>query len=449
MIRDNLPLLLVALVIALLCVYLPDEGAPEQRMAPEALPPDVVAQLNELSRGPEPAEPPKEMEPGMSWVVSGAGDSAYNGTYVESGTYNGQPAYTNGSKWLWWDTLLPGWVLSAATGDISPDYYNGASLPGSWSVSLGTAPAPTVAEAVDPPPAPGETTSLQRGFVPQAGHWGFWNTTVDQEVKPGRFLDSSPVSDKIIYGTRHNNMVFPIYDVGEDTWVSGMAPGRPGLETYATNRIAFLDGADESHVCLIAWTNEWDGLSWTQFTFAADHLFVYDSDTWAAPQAFDEVSNFALDGAGSAWFVGVWNDAGDRAYDLYSIDLSDCTVALEKAWRVTADALALSGAQLAGHEPLVFSGNSGEFYLLRTDGVSTYVHSLSTTAFELTGNPIPVTGVQRAARDETTGYLHVGTENADIGRWDPSTGQGWACMRAFGSERLYYSEGVPFGAACV
>lgn len=82
-------------------------------------------------------------------TVQDAGDATYNGTYAESGAYNGQPAYTNGSRWLFWDGALR-WVLAESKGaspaysaDFTPD------LPGNpWGVEGGTAPAPTVALAV-------------------------------------------------------------------------------------------------------------------------------------------------------------------------------------------------------------------------------------------------------------------------------------------------------------
>jgi len=454
--------LIIGLLVACAWLYGPEymlQVSDDDGLTLGALPADVAAELDAQTGPPKAVDRagqsrtgPKELRPGMKWLVTGAGDATYNGIYEQDGIYNGQPTYTNGVRWLYNNPLMSDtWALSGNIGDILAAYIDGPTLPGTWFGEMGcTPPIPTVAEYLEPPPDPGETTSLQRGFVPQTT--GSWGTTLDPEVKPGRYLKASPAKDHVLYMTRYSMPLFPIYDVDDDTWATGTFPARPGLETYAANRIALLDSADEATLWLIFWTDEWDGLALTQYDYEYNLKrlgFPVHDYTWNAPQAFDEVSNFVLDGAGFAWFVGVWNNAGDKAYDLYSIDLSNGTVALQKAWRVTADVLALSGAELAGHEPLVYSGTSGEFYLLRTDGVSTYVHSLSTTTFELTGNPIPVSGVQRSARDATTGYLHVGTENADIGRWDTATGQGWACMRSFVSGRLYYAEGTPFGAACV
>ena len=53
--------------------------------------------------------------------VSGATDPVgVNGDYVEDGTQNGEPAYTNGDYWLWYDG--GGWVISLNKGDSYDDY---------------------------------------------------------------------------------------------------------------------------------------------------------------------------------------------------------------------------------------------------------------------------------------------------------------------------------------
>lgn len=87
-------------------------------------------------------------------TVSGAGDSAYNGSYTDTlSTYNGAPIYSNGDKILWWDNDR--WILAAESwmsgGEGStPNYFvNGgttSSIPGSgWGAANGiTAPAPTL-----------------------------------------------------------------------------------------------------------------------------------------------------------------------------------------------------------------------------------------------------------------------------------------------------------------
>ena len=100
------------------------------------------------------------------WVVSGAGNSDYDGDYTQSGTFNGKPAYVNANgKWLYWgllDMMMfqgPGWCLWS--GKFDPidremeDLYwgvNDAALPANnWHVGMGgmeaPAPAPTLAAA--------------------------------------------------------------------------------------------------------------------------------------------------------------------------------------------------------------------------------------------------------------------------------------------------------------
>jgi hypothetical protein len=92
------------------------------------------------------------------WTVSEAGDIAYNGSYTENGTLNGEPAYTNGSKWLYWAYEFAlgtnRWCLGPTKEDPPSGrcywdaaYYSpsGTDLPSTWSV--------TGAEwAIGPPP---------------------------------------------------------------------------------------------------------------------------------------------------------------------------------------------------------------------------------------------------------------------------------------------------------
>ncbi|MCX6809834.1 MAG: PKD domain-containing protein [Candidatus Berkelbacteria bacterium] len=102
-----------------------------------------------------------------SWVVSGAGNNDYNGTYTESGTYgsNNKAAYTNGAKWLFNDredmTGQDLWcldsskynVMETGKGDCAYASYS-TDLPGSWFNANSSEPAPTVSA-----PASGITIS--------------------------------------------------------------------------------------------------------------------------------------------------------------------------------------------------------------------------------------------------------------------------------------------------
>ena len=89
------------------------------------------------------------------WTVTNATDTSYNGTYTQSGTYGGQPSYTNGSKWLFYDYAdMPGqyyWYFGPTTSNIydpymdSYYYSNSATLPGTFYTGQnGTGTAPTV-----------------------------------------------------------------------------------------------------------------------------------------------------------------------------------------------------------------------------------------------------------------------------------------------------------------
>ena len=88
------------------------------------------------------------------YIVSGAGTTAVNGTYVENGTsLEGFPKYEKGSYTIIWndedeywgildnaDTVL--YAASASYPPVSPDIiFTG------YSVSSGAAPAPTVTAA--------------------------------------------------------------------------------------------------------------------------------------------------------------------------------------------------------------------------------------------------------------------------------------------------------------
>jgi len=94
-----------------------------------------------------------------SYVVSGAGNSAYNGTYTANGTCSGVTMFSNGSYWL---SYYPVWQLGPS-GGCTPNYayYNNGgsstSVPSTgWIVNGGgTAPAPTVNAPVTGPTTTG------------------------------------------------------------------------------------------------------------------------------------------------------------------------------------------------------------------------------------------------------------------------------------------------------
>ncbi len=82
-----------------------------------------------------------------SWIVSGAGTTVLNGTYVENGTLNGKPRYTLGAYALQWSgTRWQIWFTG-----LEAYYGTGADLPANpWTKSTsGTDPPPTV--SAEPP----------------------------------------------------------------------------------------------------------------------------------------------------------------------------------------------------------------------------------------------------------------------------------------------------------
>lgn len=156
---------------------------------------------------PKPKQAQKETA--MAWTVSGAGDNSFNGTYVESGTYNGQPAYVLNpggpdERWLYF-ALSSDWRLDANLGaETTADYVGGATLPGTWFVNEGTPPAPTLAAWVPTPPD-WPFTFYWDGAAPYYGP--------GDRMRPVR---------AIIGGTAY--VVFPFYNSG--------APGSWGFTFY-------------------------------------------------------------------------------------------------------------------------------------------------------------------------------------------------------------------------
>lgn len=87
------------------------------------------------------------------FAVSGAGTSAANGTYCESGTLNGRPRYVKGSYTIEYtsDWMLndegngPNWLIRFGSTDLYYASVTTATPPLSgWGVYLGGSPAPTL-----------------------------------------------------------------------------------------------------------------------------------------------------------------------------------------------------------------------------------------------------------------------------------------------------------------
>ena len=123
------------------------------------------------------------------WLVSGAGDDSYNGTYIEDGTYNLYPAYKKAGgteetytttltvsdlcgsdidthditvggeseeRWLYKAYVITDmeyiWVFNTERIDVQVlgldvAYYSSSTVGGKWYLANGDSPAPTVEEA--------------------------------------------------------------------------------------------------------------------------------------------------------------------------------------------------------------------------------------------------------------------------------------------------------------
>ncbi len=81
-----------------------------------------------------------------TYTFSGAGTSAYNGGYrTGSGLYNGKPAFgTGGGHYLYWDTGTARWYLSTVLGSTSGAYTNSSNsqTPPLTGWALGTGAGP-------------------------------------------------------------------------------------------------------------------------------------------------------------------------------------------------------------------------------------------------------------------------------------------------------------------
>jgi len=96
-----------------------------------------------------------------SYIVSGAGNSTYNGTYTPNGTSGGVTVFRyypgSNARFLFWNSTYSTWTLTTIPGNTPPyDYSNPGSnistIPSSgWIVSNGVAPAPTVTAGATAP----------------------------------------------------------------------------------------------------------------------------------------------------------------------------------------------------------------------------------------------------------------------------------------------------------
>ena len=80
--------------------------------------------------------PPVVTRVAKGWQVSGCEDASYRGLYTRKDKHNGQPAYTNGQRWLWDRTGQGAWALSrrpkCSMADTAHMIVSPGPLPGQW-----------------------------------------------------------------------------------------------------------------------------------------------------------------------------------------------------------------------------------------------------------------------------------------------------------------------------
>ncbi len=106
-----------------------------------------------------------------SMIVSGAGTSTANETYVENGTQNGKPYYEYFDQAIQWNGIA--WQITGSSGTItwyeSTEDVATPNLVSSWDIVDGSAPAPTVSEEGGGPVAPTVTTSAVTAITTTGG----------------------------------------------------------------------------------------------------------------------------------------------------------------------------------------------------------------------------------------------------------------------------------------
>lgn len=277
-----------------------------------------------LGSAPAPRLTRAEGQDGMAtaWQSTGAGDSNYNGIWLENGTEGGRPAYQNESsgKWLY---LYSGsfWVMGPTKGGATQIYYNdGVTLPGTWSIPPEPpwAPAPTLSEIglYDPPAY--ETWPYEYHWW-----WGGYFIPPKTSIAPCRATLGGdpyvciPYQDGSYYG-------FTLFDLTAETW--DRAPKSSALfasiDTYHTG--ACFDAGDGSN--LWASSGVWDDggtkkLTWKKFAVTpgtsttqvstVDVTVPSDDITNPVETAAEEYMYLVKDG--TAWKLCSY-DAGDASH---------------------------------------------------------------------------------------------------------------------------------------
>ena len=306
-----------------------------------------------------------------SYVVSGAGDTLYNGEYVPYGTYGGKTLYRkDDGHWLSWTApmmMVYRWCLGTVAG-AGDGYWGtaGADLPATpWIVSTGTAPAPTVTLAASPPaPSPSGATSFR--VVPNCKPAQVTIGAKDYMAWCGTRWVTGARWD----GSHWDNIV--LYCKEDDAWIGlqlnhqATMPIVPGGATSAPSVV--LSVGDGVNIWVVSrYGDQVVGEEYALDLDAETVALTGDLMSWAVPDACDSsyTSNLTLDAANTAWWMVSRVLDGVTDYDLYSWALSGTSPAKVHTWAKTAlDPWFLLAAE-DGHDWFHYSGTPGEFWTYR------------------------------------------------------------------------------------
>lgn len=341
-----------------------------------------MAPAPKLKRGPTKTVKGKKM---ATWIATLAGDATYNGTYVESGTYNGQPAYTNGTYWLWYSTTDTKWALSANKGD-TPAFtwgYQGAaatpSLPANpWGYQSGTAPAPTLADTT--PVLLGTTASPYT--CPYVNYWGV-TAVITSPIEP-RVCTLGGTAYLVLPYDSYSPYGFALFNLSTHLWYKVAASSRlfaTALDPYQSagcfdkgdSTIWLFSGCDQANGTPAFQCDNWDPLTATQIT------------TQAVTLTDPTITNMVQIAAGSYRFC--LRDGGDLSYCAYTGGASSYTTLatwVDGDWEPLPLGYTEGTTDQAINHKLLRLSNGAVVYLRRA---SDYVAAYSLTSTNCTKLP--------------------------------------------------------------
>lgn len=215
------------------------------------------------------------------WLVSGAGDASFDGSYVEAGDHEGVAYYTIGSgvdtRYLFKDEGY--WWLGRSLDWAGADYVSaGADLPGNpWDVQIGpSAPAPTVTEIIPPEEPP---------------HFG-----TDHLIDAPYNLSTARMEWLDVGGTDHlfvlaevavtGNPVLLRYDLATNSWSTALAAVPDAIrdclyyDTCAANDLLYVATLDQDRRRIGLWEYAPGADAWTE-RLAADTHELPSGSLWS------------------------------------------------------------------------------------------------------------------------------------------------------------------------